>query len=610
MKGGCSAPLAWFLAATVWVSLSAARPDQSRPPANLHVESTFRLIVDRMWEASPTFRRQCRRLAEEPSLLVTVSQEDQSAVAFLADAWTTLTFKEDRPVAARVHVKPVSNRAELIAHELEHILEQLDRVDLQAQAGNGTVWKNSETSFETRRAIEAGQRVAREIMKRGTGDQAARTDSDTVQAVPRILKLRDRDATATSPPPARVSRDGRYVVFTSSARLSEEDRNHGRDVYVTDLATGQTTLESGGVGGAPADGDSLVGDISGDGRYAVFESVAGNLTTRSYLAGTLQVFLRDRRERTTRLLTARSDGAPANGPSTNPMLSANGAIVVFESGATDLVPTTFDGGQRGVGIYAIWLATGVRRRIDVGVGGGSSAAGSSMTPSISADGRYVAFASKADLTCRNTTSCAEETMDLNRHTDIYLRDLKTGTTTRVSRSQSGGDADGASYDPAVSGDGRVIAFVSEATNLTREPTGRWPQIYAQDVATGRTELVSRAASGRAGNGSSLRPALSFDGSAIAFQSLATNLLCERHCPSSLQDINLLWDVFVHDRAANRTVRTSGDGRDEWMEASRGPSIDDAGRVVAFGSWHPTDVTDTAHDEDLYVTRMKMLNVDF
>ena len=89
---------------------------------------------------------------------------------------------------------------------------------------------------------------------------------------------------------------------------------------------------------------------------------------------------------------------------------------------------------------------------------------------------------------------------------------------------------------------------------------------------------------------------------IAFQSLATNLLCEGKCPSSLEDINLLWDVFVHDRATNRTARMSADGGDEWMETSRGPSIDGAGRMVAFGSWHPIGIRDAAHDEDLFILR--------
>lgn len=164
MNGRRSAVMALFLTATQLASLSAERADQARPPANLRVESAFRLVVEQMWEASPTFRRQCGRLAAEPSLVVTVSREDPSVGASLANAWTTLTLKNNVLLKAEVHIKVTSNAAELIGHELEHILERLDNVDFHAQAGNGAVWKNGKASFETRRANEAGRRVAREIM--------------------------------------------------------------------------------------------------------------------------------------------------------------------------------------------------------------------------------------------------------------------------------------------------------------------------------------------------------------------------------------------------------------------------------------------------------------
>jgi len=117
-------------------------------------------------------------------------------------------------------------------------------------------------------------------------------------------------------------------------------------------------------------------------------------------------------------------------------------------------------------------------------------------------------------------------------------------------------------------------------------------------------LLSHTRSGRAANGTSVRPALSFDGSIVAFQSLATNLVCESQCQGALEDINLLWDVFVYDRRTTQTARMSADGAEEWMENSRGPALDAAGRVLAFGSWHPIDARDGAHDEDLYVVRYR------
>jgi len=163
---------------------------------------------------------------------------------------------------------------------------------------------------------------------------------------------------------------------------------------------------------------------------------------------------------------------------------------------------------------------------------------------------------------------------------------------------------GPSYHPAISGDGQHVAFVSEASNLTRDSTSHTARIYVHDLATGLTDLVSRTPSGRPANGPSLRPALSQDGATIAFQSLASNLACEGTCQDGQPDVNLLWDVFVYDRFARRTTRVSTDIGEEWMENSRAPSLDDAGQVLAFGSRHPINGPDEAHDENLYVYRLR------
>jgi Tol biopolymer transport system component len=197
-----------------------------------------------------------------------------------------------------------------------------------------------------------------------------------------------------------------------------------------------------------------------------------------------------------------------------------------------------------------------------------------------------------------------EPPDKNGLADIYLRDTLTNITRRISRSYAGGDLDGPSYDPAISSDGLQVAFVSEAGNLTRASSSRVASIYVHDLTTGVTELVSRAPSGRPANGASLRPALSQDGAKIAFQSLASNLVCEGKCQGDQPDINLVWDVFVHDRLARRTARVSTDVAEEWMESSRAPSLDESGQVLAFGSRHPINGRDEAHDEDLYVYRLR------
>ena len=201
--------------------------------------------------------------------------------------------------------------------------------------------------------------------------------------------------------------------------------------------------------------------------------------------------------------------------------------------------------------------------------------------------------------CRQPT-CPREPPDRNGVADVYLRDTATNTTTRVSRSHSGRDPDGPSYGPAMSGDGRYVAFVSEASNLTRDANKHVASVYVRDVVTGVTELVSRNPSGRQANGPSLHPAVSHDGWTVAFQSLASDFLCKDRCQAGQRDTNLVWDVFVHDRRTRRTIRASADGGEEWMEDSRAPSLDEAGRVIVFASRHPLNDHDEAHDEDLYV----------
>jgi Tol biopolymer transport system component len=571
------------------------------PPSNLDVAPVFRPFLDEMWQASPTFRGQWRRLAARTGVRVSVLVEDLPRPASSSRARTVLRHQDGSLVSARVYLKPSLDAAELIAHELEHILEQLDGVDLQAQAGNGVVWKAGDGDFETRRAIEAGRRVAREITTGSDVTDVRHLSRENQADRLTTVVQHDRNATPSSVPSARVSGSGRYVVFASSARLVEADRNQLGDVYVLDLATGECTLESAGPGGSPGNGESVSPVISRDGRYVVFESAAGNLLDTQVLPGISRVFLRDREEGLTRLLSANANGEPANGTSGNPAISADGTVVVFESTATNLVESG-DIARRSVGIYLVRLTSGLRARLDLTSAGGRRA-GQSMSPAISADGRFVAFASKADLTCGEASTCVIEPSATKGVADIYLRDTRTNTTRRVTRSYAGGDPNGPSYHPAISGDGRHVAFVSEASNLTRDPAGRTAHIYVHDLGTGITDLVSRTPSGRPANGPSLRPALSQDGATVAFQSLANNLVCEGRCPGGQPDINLVWDVFVYDRFTRRTVRVSTDIGEEWMENSRAPSLDDAGQVIAFGSRHPIDGRDEARDEDLYVYRL-------
>jgi len=569
-------------------------------PSNLEVAAVFRPFLNEMWQTSPTFRGQWRRLTAGTGVRVSVLVDVLPRGASTSRARTVVTH-QDGSLVSHVYLTPSLDAAELIAHELEHILEQLDGVDLQALAGNGAVWKTGDGAFETRRAIEAGRRVAREIV---TGsdvtDARHRPDENSADRLTTVVQ-QDPNATPSSERSARVSGSGRYVVFVSSAPLVEADRNRFEDVYVLDLATGACTLESAGSGGSSGNGQSFSPDISRDGRYVVFASASGNLLDTHVLPGFVRVFLRDREQGVTRLLSPDANGEPEHGFSGNPAISADGTMVVFESTATDFVESG-DTTRSSGGIYLIRLTSGQRTRLDLTSAGGRPT-GQSMSPAISADGRFVVFASKADLTCGEASTCVTEPSDKKGVAAIYLRDTLTNTTRRVTRSYAGGESNGPSYHPAISGDGRHVAFVSEASNLTRDSTSRTAHIYVHDLDTGITHLVSSTPSGHPANGPSLRPVLSHDGATVAFQSLASNLVCEGKCQDGRPDINLVWDVFVYDRFARRTARVSTDIGEEWMENSRTPSLDDAGQVIAFGSRHPINGRDGARDEDLYVYQL-------
>jgi Tol biopolymer transport system component len=578
------------------------RAQSAALPSNLEVSPVFEPFLKAMWQSSRTFRRQCRRLAAETGVRAKLLVDDSTGMAQTSRAWTVFNYHNGSLVSAQLYLKPDLITPELIAHEMEHVLEQLDRVDLEAQAGNGVVWKSDKGRFETRRAIEIGQRVSREmaggsdvkeVPDRSSGDSAERL---------RTMAQRNRDATPFSMRSARVSASGRHIVFVSLAQLVEADRNQFPDVYVLDLASGHVTLESVGPAAAPSNGWSSSPDISTDGRYVVFESVAGNLTSGPFQPGSSQVFLRDRKQSLTRLVTSDAAGNPANGVNRNPAISAEGRAVVWESTASDVLGS----GRMSLnsfGIYMMWLTSGRRARVDLPNEGGLGAS-NSASPAISADGRFVAFRSQTDLVCGAASACRENQSVRNGVADIYVRDNQTNTLRRITRSYAGGDSDARSYDPAISGNGRYVAFASEATNLTRDTrTGR-AHVYLHDLLAGTTEIISRTRSGRPANGASLGPALSHDASRIAFQSLASDLLCNDQCEAGQADINLLWDVFVYDRSTRRMTRASAGDGEEWMENSRAPSLDNSGRVLAFGSRHPINERDEGHDEDLYVYRLR------
>lgn len=411
------------------------------------------------------------------------------------------------------------------------------------------------------------------------------------------------EGTGVGPGSASISASGRYLAFASYARLIAADTNSRSDIYVHDLATGQLTIESLLPDSASSNGDSVRPSISADGRLVVFEAV-GRLAGGHDLFP--QVLLRDRRLGVTRVLSRSPAGEPGNGVSGHPVISADGGVVAFESAATNLLPAG-ESSSVTIDVYVAVLATGGIRPMSPGARAPQGTAGFSFSPALSGDGRYLAFTVKSPSHGAAGLGPAGPGTVASRSSaavpaEVVVRDLVSGTTVSVSRRRDGRPANGRSYLPAISGDGRYVAFVSDATDLV-EPDGNGASdIFLHDLQMRTTELVSRSRRGRSANGASSRPTLSRDARFIAFQSDAADLVCAGRCSPREKDINLTFDVFLLDRERNAIARLSEDPAGPWMERSASPVVDDRGEVVAFSSRRPIDDRDGSSDFDLFVRR--------
>jgi Tol biopolymer transport system component len=368
---------------------------------------------------------------------------------------------------------------------------------------------------------------------------------------------------------AYVSADGRYVAFdSSSTNLTPDVPIQFFGVFVHDLHTGLTTCVSVNSSGVPANGaaDLQLGGtpISADGRFVVFVSAADNLVPGD-TNNASDVFVHDRLTGVTTRASVDSQGNQANFTSLFASISADGTRVVFTSDATNLVPGDANSNSD---VFVHDMVTGVTVLASVDSNGNQTDAGSHIG-AISADGRYVAFTSPATNLVPNDTNNVE---------DVFVHDFVTGETTRVDVDSNGGQADlEAEYTeaPSISGDGRYVAFASNATNLVHGDTNNHTDMFVHDRLTGATTRVSVSSAGAQGDGvSDGGVSISLDGRFVAFGSGSSNLVHG--------DTNAHFDVFVHDLVAHTTERASvSSGGVQGTSQSIFPSISADGRVVAF-----------------------------
>jgi Tol biopolymer transport system component len=402
-----------------------------------------------------------------------------------------------------------------------------------------------------------------------------------------------------------ISADGRYVVFASYAsNMVSGDTNGEYDVFVHDRQTGQTTRVSVASDGTQGNGGSSGGSwgakpsISADGRYVAFVSSASNLVsgdTNDFCGyyhdeNCMDVFVHDRQTGQTTRVSVASDGAQGNEESWNPSISADGRYVAFASEASNLVSgDTNDTNDA----FVHDRQTGQTTRVSVASDGGQGNDWSGG-PSISADGRYVAFESIAsNLVSGDTNDFCGYYHDDNCG-DIFIHDRQTGQTTRVSVASDGTQGNEESTWLSISADGRYVAFASLASNLVSGDTNGGADVFVHDRQTGQTTRVSVASDGTQGNGDSYFPSISADGRYVAFSSYAGNLVSG--------DTNGEADIFVHDRQTGQTTRVSVASDDsQGNEESRWLSISADGRYVAFASEASNLVSgDTNGETDVFV----------
>jgi Tol biopolymer transport system component len=408
-----------------------------------------------------------------------------------------------------------------------------------------------------------------------------------------------------------ITPDGRYVAFVSNAtNLVTGDTNNVYDVFVRDLQTGATERVS--VNSSETQQSDLTTNnlnegfpsISSDGRFVAFASSAKNLVPND-TNGYRDVFVRDRQEGTTERVSISNSGVQATGgfPGTTepsgsryPSISADGRFVAFSSNATNLVSNDTNDYED---TFVRDRQEGTTERVSVDSSETQTSHSFSSDPSISSDGRFVAFQSASPNLVEN---------DTNATLDVFVRDRQEGTTERVSVNSSGAQANNGSgtwADRAISADGRFVAFTSAATNLVLGDTNGYADLFVYDRQAETTRRVSLSSSGTQANGDTEYPTISPDGRFVAFHSSplrgATNLV--------KNDTNNAADVFVRDMQTGTTARVSiadSSGAQANSFSSR-PSISSDGRYTTFTSGATNLVkNDTNNNYDVFVHKLDAL----
>jgi Tol biopolymer transport system component len=287
----------------------------------------------------------------------------------------------------------------------------------------------------------------------------------------------------------------------------------------------------------------------------------------------------------TTLVSVDSSGALADGASFDPSITSSGRLSVFTSLATNLVAGDTNA-KADIFVHDRKKGTTARVSVD---SAGAEADGDSSDPLISTSGRLAAFDSVATNLVVG---------DTNGKRDLFVHDLKTGITERVSVDSAGTQSDGDSFNPLLSDKGRFVGFDSDATNLVVGDTNGHRDVFLHDRKTGATSRMSVDSVGAQGDAESSDPSVSSNGRLLAFRSAATNLV--------IGDTNGKGDIFVHDRKTGVTERVSVNSAGLQTDGENGsPWMTPNGRFVAFESAASNLVAgDTNGQVDVFVRDRK------
>ncbi len=306
-----------------------------------------------------------------------------------------------------------------------------------------------------------------------------------------------------------ITPDGRFVAFDSSAsNLVAVDTNNKRDIYVRDMKTSVNILVSIAWNGVQANGVSDLASISSDGRFVEFSSFASNLVPNDTTGG-YDIFVRDLQSGTTTGITASPTGDMVGGRYGK--ISSNGRYVAFSSSSPDIVQGDTNGTQD---VFVRDLQLGTTVRVSVS-STGDQANNSSGIDAISADGRFVVFDSIATNLVLG---------DLNGSGDFFLRDMQAGTTTLLTLNSNGEQQSGANSGASISADGRFVAFASRSANYVPGDTNGSYDIFLRDVTNATTTRVSVSTYGAQAETDCVGPQISPDGRFVTFYSFASNLV--------------------------------------------------------------------------------------